>query len=133
MPMQRSYDGPFTYVGPTGKEGRCYLQVYQEVASLPLVVAVELADNPGTSITNAAEQLGTRVWTELLPHAREGFRLIEVYRRRTSTGALDETFDDVTFTLAGQVLDNADWQHMTRAQVETIIGQPLIIPVESSY
>ncbi len=29
VPAFRSYDGPFSYAGPTGHEGRCWLQVYE--------------------------------------------------------------------------------------------------------
>ncbi len=37
-PAFRSYDGVFRYVGPTGHEGRCYLQVFERRGALPTVM-----------------------------------------------------------------------------------------------
>jgi len=70
-PAFRSYDGMFRYAGPTGHEGRCYLQVFERRGTLP-VVAWETKDNPGASVTNSAAQVATQAWRRLLPRAREG-------------------------------------------------------------
>ncbi len=37
-PAFRSYDGMFRYAGPTGHEGRCYLQVFERRGALPVVL-----------------------------------------------------------------------------------------------
>jgi len=39
-PAFRSYDGMFRYAGPTGHEGRCYLQVFERRGALPVVLYI---------------------------------------------------------------------------------------------
>jgi len=39
-PAFRSYDGMFRYAGPTGHEGRCYLQVFERRGALPIILYV---------------------------------------------------------------------------------------------
>lgn len=60
--MRCTYDGPFAYRGPLRQPSRCHVQVYEGGAgTLPVVIANELPENEGTSITNAAEQ-ATTAW-----------------------------------------------------------------------
>ena len=132
-PMYRSYDGFFAFRGPNGLDGRCYLQIYEAVGAIPVVIATEIAANPGQSVTNAAEGLATQVWRALLPRAREGFRLIEVYRRPTSKGPIEETFDEVDLIVEGSGLGVSGWEPSSRAAVEALIGGPFSVPVASSY
>ena len=131
--MYRSYDGFFAFRGPNGLDGRCYLQIYEAVGAIPVVIATESAENPGMSVTGAAEELATRVWRLLLPRAREGFRLIEVYRRPTSTGRIEETFDEVDLIAEGPGLCVGGWVPSSRAAVEALIAGPFSVPVASSY
>ena len=132
-PMYRSYDGFFAFHGPNGLDGRCYLQIYEAVGAIPVVIATEIAANPGQSVTSAAEDLATQVWRLLLPRAREGFRLIEVYRRPTSTGSIEETFDEVDLIAEGPGLCVGGWVPSSRAAVEALIAGPFSVPVASSY
>ena len=132
-PMYRSYDGFFAFRGPNGLDGRCYLQIYEAVGAIPVVIATEIAANPGQSVTGAAEDLATQVWQLLLPRAREGFRLIEAYRRPTSTGRIEETFDEVDLIVEGSGLGVGGWAPRRRAAVESLIGNPFSVPVASSY
>ena len=132
-PMYRSYDGFFAFRGPNGLDGRCYLQIYEAVGAIPVVIATEIAENPGQSVTSAAEDLATQVWRRLLPRAREGFRLIEVYRRPTSTGRIEETFDEVDLIAEGPGLCVGGWVPSSRAAVEALIAGPFSVPVASSY
>ena len=131
--MYRSYDGFFAFRGPNGLDGRCYLQIYEAVGAIPVVIATESAENPGMSVTGAAEELATRVWRLLLPRAREGFRLFEVYRCPTSTGRIEETFDEVDLIVEGPGLGVGGWAPSSRAAVEALIGGPFSVPVASSY
>ncbi len=78
-PAFRSYDGTFRYIGPTGHEGRCYLQVFERRGALPVVLVWETKDNPGASVTNAAAQVATQAWRRLLPQAKEGIIFVEGY------------------------------------------------------
>ena len=131
--MYRSYDGFFAFRGPNGVDGRCYLQIYEAVGAIPVVIATESAENPGMSVTSAAEELATQVWRLLLPRAREGFRLIEVYRRPTSTGRLEESFDEVDLLVQWDGLGVGGWNSSSRAAIEALIGAPFSVPVASSY
>jgi len=132
-PMYRSYDGFFSFRGPNGLEGRCYLQIYEAVGAIPVAIATEIAANPGQSVTSAEEDLATQVWRLLLSRAREGFRLIEAYRRPTSTGRIEETFDEVDLVAEGEGLRVGGWDARGRDAVEALIGGPFSVPVASSY
>ncbi len=132
-PAFRSYDGMFRYAGPTGHEGRCYLQVFERRGALPVVLACETKDNPGASVTNAAASIATQAWRQLIPHAREGIVFIEVYvDPRHMHIAPGERFAEVTFDLDGDALHSPRWRHIERTDVERLIGGPISLPVESS-
>lgn len=132
FPSFRSFDGPFTYTSASGREGRCYLSVYERRGSLP--VACELRDNPGASVTNAAAQIATQAWRQLLPTAKEGIVFIEVYvDARRMHSAPGERFAAVTFDLDGDALHSPRWRHREQAEVERLIGGPVSVPAESSY
>lgn len=139
-PAYRSYDGWFGYTDALGRRGRCYLQVFEARGSLPLAIACEVPDNPGPSITNAAEDLATQVWQQLLPHAREGIRFVECYvdpphadRAGDAGGAPAARFDEVLFRLDHDRLHSPRWRHLSRAEVEAWIGGPFSVPIASSY
>jgi len=133
-PAFRSYDGMFRYAGPTGHEGRCYLQVFERRGALPVVLACETKDNPGASVTNAAASIATQAWRQLLPHAREGIIFIDAYLDpRHMHIAPGERFAEVTFDLDGDALHSPRWRHIERVDVERLIGGPISLPVESSY
>ncbi|HVA89102.1 MAG TPA: hypothetical protein VNL71_04600 [Chloroflexota bacterium] len=132
--MRRTYNGCLAFRGPNGLEGRCFLQVYEAAGALPVVLATETSENPGQSVTNAAEAIATEVWRALLPHAREGFRLFEIYRRPRADGRIEECFDEVDLRLTGpNQLEAADWRSSSRAAVEALIGVRFAVPVKSSY
>ena len=133
-PTYRSYDGPFGYTDALGRRGRCYLQVFEPRGSLPLAIACEVPDNPGPSITNAAEHLATQIWQQLLPRAREGIRFVECYiDPPRADGGPAEHFDEVLFRLDHNRLHAPQWRHLTRAEVEAWIGGPFSVPIASSY
>lgn len=131
----RAYDGPYAFVGPHGREGHCYLQIYEpRGGDLPVVLAVETADNEGPSITHAQPALATGVWRQLLPHAIEGLRWIELYLDTYHRDvAPAERFAEVIFDLAGDTLRTPRWRHIERADVEALIGGPVSVPIGSSY
>jgi hypothetical protein len=132
IPLYRSYDGYFTYCGPDAVIGRCYLQIYEGSGTIPLVLATEIAENPGPSITNAAGALATQVWRDLLPRARDGFRLFAVYRQRTPAGGVEERFAEVQLIAQGDQLDVLGYQPSSRVVVEALIGDLFSVPVPRS-
>jgi len=106
--------------------------VYERRGSLP--VACELRDNPGASVTNAAAQIATQAWRQLLPTAKEGIVFIEVYvDPRRMHSAPGERFAEVTFDLDDDALHSPRWRHRERAEVERPIGGSVSVPAESSY
>src|SRR5918999_602643 len=51
------------YIHPTPQGGRCRVRIYvpEEGRDAPVVLCTELPNNPGTSVTNAAEQIAAEV------------------------------------------------------------------------
>jgi len=93
--------------------GRCRLQIYGS-----LVIATELPDNPGMSITNAAEEIATQVCEtyEIYP---QFLTWIEHYLHEDSR--LEETYDLVRFTWDQDHFIKPCWQRMTHEQVQLSI------------
>jgi len=125
--MQLTYDGLYHYWGYHGCPSRCWLRIYKAPGQA-VVVATELADNPGTSITNMAEVLATHVCQEFgLP--LDDLMWIEHYPERCFLGGrprLPASFDHVTFAaLTAQGLQRPEWRRLSQAQVETLIEQAL--------
>lgn len=79
--------------GLHGIDGLCHARVYERPGRLPVVIAGDLEDNPGTRLTNGIESVAHAVQQELLPDGRE-FLLVEYH--------VDEPhFLRVEFALAG--------------------------------
>lgn len=111
----------FHFLGLHNRPSCCRLHVFQERPERPcsVVVVTELDDNPGTSVTNAAEHLATVV-CDLYTLDPERLRWIEHYPRRK--GCKSE-FDWVVFkrqyigfpTTHPVVFDDPTWYPMTDA------------------
>jgi hypothetical protein len=124
------------YVHPTPRGGRCRIRIYlpEEDRDAPVVVCSELPNNPGQSVTNAAEQIAAEVirayrlptplvWVEHFPPE--------------STNRETETFDLVIFSTyeiterapylgeSRYTIGEPTWKRLDRASVETLIGEPL--------
>lgn len=127
MAMRCTFTGRVAYRGPLGQPSECHVQVYERAGALPVVIATEMDDNPGASITNAAGEAATHVWRTLLPHAREGVRWIEHYPAREGSDLRREDFDEVTFRLVGPFeLARPRWTPSSRAAVEALVGAPVL-------
>jgi hypothetical protein len=136
--MWLAHDTLFTFKGHWGYTSRCHIRVWRGRGTLSVVMATELPDNPGTSITNAAERLAAEVWERVLSDAREGFIWIQRYPagRGASPGSVldDEKLDQVSLVLGEKrdgvqelELDRSShpWRRVTRAEVEGMLGQSL--------
>ena len=115
-------------VPPNTIEAKCRIRVYQLADGLIVVIATELPDNAGSSITNAAEILATemRRWFVV---SGGGLFWIEHYQDRAVIGSrpqLKESFDRVFFRWDGAQYDDPEWKPFSRQQVEALIGEPLI-------
>ena len=148
-PIHRSYDDWYTYHTPSGSEGRCYVQVYEPRGGIPVVIVTEAPNNPGPSVPYVSDIIATQIWHELVPNAREGFRLVQVYldparfaradleRPKSLVAALiqgtAETLLEVSYTIDGDRLTRPEYKATTRVQVEALIGGPFSVPFTRSY
>jgi hypothetical protein len=126
------------YIHPTPHGGRCRIRIYipDEERDDPVVVCTELPNNPGMSITNAAEQIAAEVIS--------GYRLpmplvwIEHYEVGARGSAEDRhTFDLVIFSsyeitedvscLGEERLSigHPTWKPLDRKTVGTLAGEPI--------
>jgi len=124
------------YIHPTPHGGRCRVRVYipEDRRDAPVVVCTELRNNPGQSITNAAERIASEVATHnRLPTPVVWIEHYEAGARGTPEDP--HTFDLVTFARyevegPGGYQDEGrrrivepSWQALDRATVEALIGQ----------
>jgi hypothetical protein len=122
--MQQIADERFEFSGLHEFPSECRLRVF-EGPGLPLVViATERPDNPGTSITNAAELLATQVY-KWLEYPARGIVFLEHYEKDGEESYAKERFALVSFIeLDGQFI-SPKWQHISKEEVEGMIGQTL--------
>ncbi len=115
--LSRGYHGCLSY---------CWLRC-STTPEQTIMIATEVNENPGTSITNMAERLATEV-TRTFGLARDTLIWIEHYPARRVIGGrprLPESFDRVTFTHTPQSFRSPQWRRISQAEVEALIGQPL--------
>ena len=135
------------YINPTPKGGRCHVRFYlpDDVRrDAPVVICSEIPENPGQSVTNAAEYIAAEVISghglrRSLSHGldEDGPPLvwIEHYPRSEAErqAGLKETFDLVVFesyevreVLAAdgwrRTIGRPSWKALDRTTVETLIG-----------
>jgi hypothetical protein len=114
----------YHYTGFWGCEAKCHLRAYEESGESLTVIATELNDNPGTSITNMAEHLATRVQDEL-ERTHERLTWIEHYPKRGEGFILEENFSEVTFTATLRGYVHPQWRYMTVEEVEARVKEPI--------
>lgn len=100
-------------IGKLQGQARCRVRINGNV-----VVATELPDNPGQSITNAAPVLAMQVckYYEIAP---DQLIWIEHYSHQSNH---EETFDLIEFTFDGTVLSPPEWRHLSKHDVEQLFG-----------
>lgn len=117
------------YEGYSGCASKCRIRIYQDPERRPprVVIATEVPDNEGTSVTNMAEHLvaeWTRdeqggepietMWVEHYPEERSG----------SGRRVFEETFAVVSLRRGRRgELTNPEWKYITRAEVERLIGE----------
>jgi hypothetical protein len=94
------------------EKANCHLQILQDKTTT-IVIATELATNPGMSITNAAEVLASKVvrqfhldpkTTRFIEHYGQESYDHEEGRKRA------DTFDEITFSWNGTVATEPKWK-----------------------
>ena len=138
--LNLTHDFVHEYRGYHNLPSRCRIRIYQQDGRVPVVIAPELAENPGTSITNMAEQLCAEVIRAHFParfEEAEPVHWIEQYERTAAELRRDETeFALVTFHSVAPrrvrrygtdrlQLGTPRWTHLPRARIEALIGRSI--------
>ena len=134
---QLVHDELFTYAGYWSQDGICRIRIFTAPDQVPVVVATELADNRGTSITNAAEYIAAEIIARHFPEyfeAEEPVVWIEHYPR-TPTQQREglPAFSQALFssytprveylgTIKRIRIGLPTWRHLEEAEVEALIG-----------
>ena len=69
QPIYKRIDTHFRFLGDNGHEGLTRVRIYNTIP--PVAIASELPDNPGQSVTNAAEFLWPQIIRAYLPERME--------------------------------------------------------------
>ena len=137
--MRLTEDYIHAFRGPAGARSACRVRLYvpaeegdEAFGDAPVVIVSELANNPGTSVTNAIEQIAAEVMDALTPTSVPVF--VEHYPPE-STGGSGETFDLVVFAHAEirevlragirrKALGPPTWKPLDRCAVEILVACP---------
>jgi hypothetical protein len=129
----------YEYRGYSNCESRCRVRIYEAPGQSPVFLVEELADNPGTSITNMAEYLAAELATRHFPERLEEpepFRWIEHYprtedeRRRGMVEYSLVTFSSYRPTVVRQWghlrrrLGKPDWRYVDGETIEELLHGP---------
>ena len=141
--MRLIEDYTHAFRGPTGGRSACRVRLYlpdaaepgETLGGAPVVIVSELPDNPGTSVTNAIEQIAAKVMDAHSLAMGRAPLFVEHYPPR-ATGGRDETFDLVVFAhheirevMRGGIwhkeIGSPTWYHLSRREVEVLVGSPV--------
>ena len=134
---QLIHDELFTYAGYWSQDGICRIRIFTAPDQVPVVIATELEENRGTSITNAAEYIAAEVIARHLPErfeAEDPVIWLEHYPRtpaeqRQGLPAFSRA-EFRSFTPRVEYLGTIQririglptWRHLEEAEVEAMIG-----------
>lgn len=132
-PAFRSYDGCYHLRrGAQGQEYSCYLQIYEQQGSLPLVIVCGLTGASHVPWAEVSGVCATEIWRNLLPQAREGLRfVVGVYMPDDGSERVALHLAEAVLRLGDQGLQVSAWQVLTHAQIENWIGGPLVVPLSA--
>lgn len=136
--MRPTEDYAHAFRGSSGVRSVCRVRLYlpdaavpgEALGDAPVVVVSELSDNPGTSVTNAIEQLTA----EVMDAYALGCILVFVeHYPSEATGGREETFDLIVFghhevreIVRGDVwrkeIGPPTWKPLDRHAVEILVG-----------
>jgi hypothetical protein len=131
-------EGRTVAAGPFSRRGQCRIRIFEQPDGTSVVIATELPDYQGVSVTNGAEAIATQVClrygpdpgrTAFIEHYDDRAELQKWAARgiqREIIGRTDgESFDFVIFQRIGEQLKNPLWKPATKATVEALIGGKL--------
>ncbi len=139
--MRLIHDYIHAFRGPTGVRSACRVRLYlpdeedKILDDAPVVIVSELPDNPGTSVTNAIEQIAAEVM-DAPSLALEHVPVFVEHYPPEATGRAEETFDLVVFghhevreIVRGGVwrkeIGSPTWKPLDRRAVEVLLGSPV--------
>ena len=139
---QLTRDERYDYEGFWRHPAVCRIRIYERADATPVVIATELAENTGTSITNMAEYLAAEIISHHFPErfeTEEPVIWVEQYPRHPGQRDLPE-FSQVAFASytprivwAGMRqrirLGQPSWRYLEREAVEQLVG-PVALEVE---
>jgi hypothetical protein len=115
----------YDYTGYWECDCHCDLEI-KRFPDRTVVIATEVEDNEGTSITNMAEHLAFRVCRDFDIDPKM-LVWIEHYPDRHPPGSrdsiFDESFDLVTFDWDGQRFSKPNWKPLTKSEMIALIGE----------
>ena len=123
--MQQIADQEFNYLGLGTFPSVCRLCAFEIEDAPTVVIATEVAHNPGTSVTNAAQDIAAQAY-QWLERPAQGITLIEHYEKDGEERYAQERFSLVTFQhTEGGRFSGPDWRSITKEEVERMVGQVL--------
>jgi hypothetical protein len=125
----------YRFKGLHGCDSCCLLRIYTD-GNFYVVIFTELANNPGTSVTNMIETLATNVLRQFLGLDKWScVRWFEHYPERGDRHhSIQETFDEVTFAWFGTSTkrdphyESAQWKRSSRSTVDVLVGKAVETP-----
>ncbi len=114
----------YHYRGFHGHRSKCDLEIVRSSSKTPLVICTELPDNPGTSVTNLAATLATRICEENETIDPGALLWVEHYPPSAySRGGelMPESWAQVIFTERdGTTFRGPTWYHLTPEEMHAI-------------
>lgn len=108
----------FAYTDYNRKQCVCDLDIYNG----SLVVVTERADNPGMSITNAAEIVATEIVSAARDLGVDATKWLYVEHYPVSEYHDDDTYDIVEFTWINGRASRPTWRHLPRKKFAELIN-----------
>lgn len=121
------YNEPFFFIDATGQEAFCHLQIYKKKGACGserhVVIATEMADNTGQSVTNGAAVLATRISGvfEIPPSEMVFFEHYDASSYHNDPDK-EEAFAQTTFRWEGRNASMPDWKHADKDKIQKLIS-----------
>ncbi len=105
-----THDLEYPYKGFGNCDSKCGLKIYQQ-PDRAIVLMTELPDNEGTSVTNCAEHLATKIREQYLADLQiQNIIWIEHYPKNKKNGNFEDTYDLVNLKWDGAEFYSPSWE-----------------------
>ncbi len=119
----KAMNGFFEFRGYGTVPAKCHVCI-QPVENKILVTMTEIAQNPGTSIYNAAEELAAAIYTQYSLHNRD-VRWIQATLLRSGEWLIQEVvFEDTVHDGESITFARPNWSRLSYEEVSKIAGFP---------